>query len=660
MELTSLGSIGALKLDEAAPDRELHADLVTALYATPRSMLSATLAAVAVTWIAGRISADPAFALSMFGFLLVGFARVGANLRFLRQGGLRPDLGDATRWERIAMAGAWSFAALVGLTGAYAIVVHTGSATELLIVCCVIGYIAGISSRNASRPLITIGQISATCVPFLAALVVPFDLVHLTLALFIAALYASTIVMCRRVYDTIVARHHAQRKLERLALRDPLTNLLNRSAFFDAVERALSALDGRTCLGLIAIDLDRFKDVNDTLGHPSGDRVLLETARRLRQAVGPSDDIARIGGDEFLILVRTPDVAHLRETATRLGDVLQDPHALGITTLVCGASLGYAAAPWDGTTLDDLMRHADLALYEAKRRGGGKVVGYDQEFSRVYQDQMELIQDLQQALDRDELVLNYQPIVDHRTGRILCFEALLRWNHPRRGLVPPSIFIPLAEATGLIGAIGAWVLEEACREAKGWPSDIKVAVNLSPLQFENGAALIETVIDVLSRTGLCPERLELEVTENVLIKDTMEALATIKTLRRHGVGVSLDDFGSGFSSLGYLQEFPFSKLKLDRIFSRGVHDSERSVAIIRGIVQIARDLRIDLVAEGIETRAQLAQIARLGVHAIQGYLFSRPVLAEDVRTLLDAPAVPLSEPEPTLPRRRAAKTHTAA
>ncbi|KPL54636.1 hypothetical protein ABB55_22395 [Prosthecomicrobium hirschii] len=620
-------------------------------------MLVATLVALVVVEVAADISGDGVFRLFLAAFLAIGIARVIANVAYIRSPQNPADRVATRRWELAALAGAWGFAAVVGLSGGYASLKHAGTPAEFLVGCCVIAYVAGISSRNASRPLITVGQISATCFPFVGALVLAGDLVHLALGAMICALYASTIVMCRKVYDTIVSRHRAQAKLERLALRDPLTGLLNRSAFFERLEQALGSLDPSRCLGLLAIDLDRFKDVNDTLGHPAGDKVLLETAERLRTILGAEDCISRIGGDEFLVLAEADTPAGIAATAQRVADCLGKPILLDLTRVTCGASIGYAVAPRDGSYLDELMRHADLALYAAKRRSAGSVVGYEAQFSAVYHERMELLADLQVAMEENQFELVYQPIVNPSDGRTVCCEALLRWNHPRRGVIPPSVFIPLAEATGLIVPIGAWVIREACREATFWRSDINVAVNLSPVQFKDGEALIETVLQCLAATGLAAYRLELEVTESVLIEDAEEALSLISALRRQQIGVALDDFGTGFSSLGYLHEFPFSKLKLDRVFSRNLVGSRRSAAIVRGVVQITRDLRMELVAEGIETAEQLDSASRLGVNAVQGYLFSRPLSAERLRETINAPIQPTSRP----PRRSGAvNAHSAA
>ena len=294
----------------------------------------------------------------------------------------------------------------------------------------------------------------------------------------------------------------------------------------------------------------------------------------------------------------------------------------------------------DGASLDSLFRNSDLALYEAKRQGRGQVVRYAEAIAQRYDDRMALEHDLQFALRNGELELAYQPVVDPRSGRAICCEALLRWNHPLHGRISPGEFIPIAEATGLIVPIGAWVLATACAEATRWPTDIMLSVNLSPVQFRRGHEIVETVLTTLRSVGLPASRLDLEVTESVLIDDGPGALAILDELRANDIGVSLDDFGTGFASLAYLNDFPFSKVKIDRKFSQNVDQSARTSVIIAGIAKITRELRIELVAEGIETEKQLEHMRSFGINAVQGFFFSGPLPAYELRRLLGKPIQP--------------------
>jgi len=623
-------------------DHMFYAELVGALYSTPKSIFGATLAALIIIAISAALSGDPFFAAFFAGFLVVGIARTGAVLLYHHARHDAGDFASVRRWELAALIGAWAFAGLVGLSGAYTLAFHAGTEVEILISCCVMGYIAGISSRNASRPFITIGQISFTCIPFTLALLWRADLVHLVLAGFIAVLYVSTIVICRTVFDNIVARHEAFKRIETLAQRDVLTDLWSRAAFFDLLEQRLAkAARADHPIALIAIDLDRFKDINDTLGHPAGDSVLKEVADRLRSAVGPGDEISRIGGDEFLVALTGATAADVDNTARRILAEFSHPFTVKMTNSVCGASMGYAVAPKDGATLDALLRNADLALYEAKKRGRGQIFAYSPTLSRLYDSRVALEYDLQFALSNGEMELEYQPIVDPRSGRAICCEALLRWNHPRLGRIAPSEFIPIAEATGLIVPIGTWVLNSACAEATRWGADVKVAVNLSPVQFRRGRQIVDVVMAALRESGLIPRRLDLEVTETVLIEDSTTTLAVLEELRGKEIGISLDDFGTGFASLSYLNDFPFSEVKIDRKFCQEVDQSPRTAAIIKGIAQTTRDLRIELVAEGVETELQLELMRSFGINAIQGYLFSKPLPVHQLRSLIGGPIFPI-------------------
>ena len=631
--------IGVLdRLDRAVPDQLFYFELVRALYSTPKSIFSATIAALVIIGISGVLTGDVFYANFFLGFIIVGAWRSGLVLAYHRTTHDATDTRLIKRWELGALLGAWGFAALVGLTGAYTLTMHPGTDVEILISCCVMGYIAGISSRNASRPLVTIGQISFTCVPFTLALLWRADIVHFSLAMFIGVLYVSTIVICRTVFDNIVSRHDAFRKIEVLAQRDALTKLWNRAAFLHLLEQHLATIAGtRNSLALIAIDLDRFKDINDTLGHPAGDVVLKEAADRIASAVRPGDEISRIGGDEFLIMLADVDPSEADATARRILAEFSNPFTIKMTHNVCGASIGYAIAPTDGSTLDALLRNADLALYEAKKRGRAQIVAYTPALSHLYDSRVALEHDPQFALPNGELEIEYQPIVDPRSGRAICCEALLRWNHPELGRIAPSVFIPIAEATGLIVPIGTWILTCACAEATRWSSDIKVAVNLSPVQFRRGREIVDIVMNALAETGLAASRLDLEITETVLIDDSATTLTILEELRSKDVGVSLDDFGTGFASLAYLNDFPFSKIKIDRKFSQNIDQSPRTTAIIKGIAQTTRDLRIELVAEGVETEVQLERMRNFGINAIQGYLFSKPLPAAQLRRVISEP-----------------------
>lgn len=638
------------RLNGRVPNQALHAELVRALYGptgTSMTMFAATAAASSVIATAWLLSADFFFLILLIGFLIVGAARAASVWLYHRS---RPDMDDPVTlglWESRALLGAWAFAGLVGFSGAYTVFYYSGEEVEVLISCCVMGYIAGTSSRNASRPLITIGQISFTCIPFLAALLLRADVVHVVLATFITILFAGTILVARSVFENLVSKHEAFKRIETLAHRDVLTGLWNRAAFLELVEKQIPILEkAGDRMALVAIDLDRFKDINDTLGHPVGDGVLQQVADRLRNSLRPCDEASRIGGDEFLVMLAGGSIEEMGVLIQRLLDSFAENFVVNLTHTVCGASIGYAVAPRDGSELEVLLRNADLALYEAKKRGRAQIIQYAPALSVQHETRATLEHELHFALSRGELYLEYQPIVDPRSGRAICCEALLRWRHPELGQVGPDVFIPMAEATGLIVPIGAWVLQTACAEATRWASDIHVAINLSAVQFKRGRAIVDVVSAALADSGLSPSRLDLEITESVLIEDADTVLKILEELRNKDISISLDDFGTGYASLSYLNDFPFSKIKIDRKFCQNIDQSPRTAAIVKGIVQTTRDLHMERVAEGVETVAQLQRMQSFGVNAIQGYLFSRPLPAAKVRELIAAPIKPAALAEP--------------
>ncbi|MDB5370335.1 MAG: hypothetical protein JWP20_1893 [Roseomonas sp.] len=433
---------------------------------------------------------------------------------------------------------------------------------------------------------------------------------------------------------------HEQRRGEariaHLAQHDPLTGLANRTLMRMKLEEAVAlARAGGGCT-VMCVDLDQFKDVNDTLGHPVGDLLLQAVAQRLRSAVRETDTIARLGGDEFAIVQAGPRQAHDAETlARRLVAALGAPFHLDGHYVVTGASIGIAIAPDDGTDPDQLLKSADLALYRAKAAGRGCFRFFEPGMSEQAQMRRGLQIDLGRALQAGEFLLFYQPKVDIPTLRITGFEALLRWQHPERGLVMPDQFIPLAEETGLIVPLGEWVLRQACAEAAAWPGGQKVAVNLSAAQF-GSSALVGAVTSALDQAGLDPARLELEVTETVLIRDTEATLATLHRLKALGLTIALDDFGAGYSSLGYLQKFPFDRVKIDRSFIKTLGHAQVSGAIVQSVLDLCAALRMATTAEGVETMEQCRILAAGGCDEAQGYLFGRPCPATEIPPLLAA------------------------
>ena len=421
-----------------------------------------------------------------------------------------------------------------------------------------------------------------------------------------------------------------------LALHDPLTGLPNRALLAERLEQALIQVQRhKTMLAVLCLDLDRFKQVNDTFGHPVGDALLRAVAGRLRGCVRSCDTVARLGGDEFAViqapLGRMDEVGML---AQRIVETLSEPYELSGQRVVVGASVGIALAPVDATDIGHLFQMADIALYRAKADGRGLFRMFEPGMDTKLQVRRALEADLHRAVEMQEFELHYQPLVDLSSGQVSALEALIRWRHPGRGLVPPDDFIPLAEETGLIGPIGTWVLHRACADAAGWPQGLKIAVNVSPAQFK-GPGLVPAVLDALAASALAPERLELEITETAFLTDADATLAVLRKLRTTGVRIAMDDFGTGYSSLGYLRSFPFDKIKIDRCFIKDIETSLDCKAIVHAVTGLGSNLGISITAEGVETVAQLDQLRANGCDQVQGYLFSRPVPARDVAALLD-------------------------
>jgi diguanylate cyclase (GGDEF)-like protein len=431
--------------------------------------------------------------------------------------------------------------------------------------------------------------------------------------------------------EDVSSRKATEARADEMARLDPLTGLPNRLLLRERLAESLARLarTGEAC-ALLLIDLDRFKPVNDTLGHPVGDALLEKVADRLRSTVRPTDTVARIGGDEFVILqAGIRDAAGTQALARRIVDLIGRTYMVEGHLLTIGASVGVALAPEDGTDADRLLKNADLALYRAKLDGRGTYRFFEPEMDARMQARRKLELDMRQALARREFQLHYQPQLQLQSERLIGCEALIRWRHPDRGLVSPLDFIPLAEEIGLIVPIGEWVIRQACRDAMTWPAHMSVAVNVSPAQFKSDR-LVETIISALASSGLPARRLEVEITEGVLLQENDKTLQTLHRLRELGVRVSMDDFGTGYSSLSYLRSFPFDKIKIDRSFVKDLATKPDGEAIIRAIAGLGKSLGMTTVAEGVETPEQMQRIRLEGCTDVQGYLISRPVPSEDL------------------------------
>jgi len=438
-------------------------------------------------------------------------------------------------------------------------------------------------------------------------------------------------------HEDITERQRAEERIVHMARHDGLTDLPNRTMLRERLDHELKRVKRGECLAVFCLDLDHFKSVNDTLGHPIGDGLLKVVAERLRRCIREPDTIARLGGDEFAIIMtgmeRPTDAAAL---ARRIRDSITKPYHIDGHQIVADISIGISLAPVDATEPDQLLKNADMALYGAKGDGRGMYRFFEPEMDARMKARRDLEMDLRNALVKFEFEVYYQPLVNLQTNEITAFEALLRWNHPTKGVVSPADFIPVAEETGLIVPLGEWVLRRACKETASWPAHIKVAVNLSPSQLKS-RNLTQVVNSALAESGMAANRLQLEITESVLMHNTFKTLATLHQLRKLGVQIAMDDFGTGYSSLSYLRSFPFDKIKIDRSFIKDLSNGAEPLAIVNAVAGLARSLNMISTAEGVETQQQMDTLQSLGCTEMQGYLFSHARPAGEIARLFLQP-----------------------
>lgn len=429
--------------------------------------------------------------------------------------------------------------------------------------------------------------------------------------------------------EAIIVRDISERKaaaarIAHMAAHDPLTGAGNRIAFNQKLEAPLRAADDALPVAMLCLDLDRFKAINDLHGHPVGDAALVEAARRIQRCLGEDEFLARLGGDEFAVVQRRGlQPASAGQLAEKIVEAMEAPVAVGDLAIHLGVSIGIALCPTNARDAEELHTKADLALYRAKSEGRGVFRFFDGAMDEQLLQRRRLEADLRTAVDEDRLHLHYQPFACLETSAVTGFEALVRWTHPELGAISPAEFIPLAEENGLIPRIGDLVLARACAEASRWPTHLRIAVNVSPAQLVHGD-MVATVRAILAHTGLAAERLDLEITEGVLLQNSAKAVETLRALQALGVSIALDDFGTGYSALGYFRTFPFDKVKIDRSFIAGLPDSREALAIVKAIIGLGRGLGMSIIAEGVETRDQLALLRAEGCHKAQGYLMGRP------------------------------------
>jgi diguanylate cyclase (GGDEF)-like protein len=437
-------------------------------------------------------------------------------------------------------------------------------------------------------------------------------------------------------HEDITEQRRYEERIAHMALHDGLTDLPNRTLLNERLEQALARAKPGEIVAIHLLDLDHFKNVNDTLGHAVGDKLLNAVAGRLRALVEETDTVARMGGDEFAIVqAAIHDPTDAAMLATRIMDAVAQPYDIDGHHVTVATSIGIAVGRADGVDASQLIRDADLALYRSKSEGRGTFRFFEPGMDVQIQARRALERDLRNALSSGQLELHYQPFLNLARNDITGVEALIRWRHPERGMIPPGDFIPLAEEIGLILPLGEWAIRQACAAAATWPAGLRVAVNLSPAQFKS-PGLVQVVISALAASGLAPERLELEITENILLENSEATLATLFQLREMGVRIAMDDFGTGYSSLSYLQTFPFDKIKIDRAFVKDITHNAGSRNIVRAVTAMAKGLGMETTAEGVETHEQLEAVKAEGCTEMQGFLLSRPLPADEIAKLLEA------------------------
>ena len=635
-----------LRRSDQAVSAHVRETLTQSLYASPQSLVigavTSSLIAVLVAVISGR---TVMFACALAILVVAGIRIVDAmrSLPLFSKDGANCFGGK--RQERLYRFGALSYSGLLGAFAFLTLIETDNGELQLLAVTTAVGYAAGIAGRNAGRPWIALSQLCLAAAPLALGLFLTFEPLNAVLALVILFFVVAMMDITLQTYGVILratvasmektalAEHHAA-----VARRDDLTGVANRTAFRERYEAQLEELtsskesEGRS-LAICWLDLDKFKEINDSFGHLAGNALLSGIARRLNEAFGIDGIVARLGGDEFAVICAIRD----KEDAVGIGrhilDLVESPVYHNGRHLNVSASIGIAIAPADGTDADTLLKNADLALYRAKDSGRGIMRFYEPVMDEKIERARDLAAEMQGALGRGEFYLVFQPIFDLSGGGVQSCEALLRWNNRRYGQVSPGEFIPIAEGNGFIVQIGGWVIQEACRTASQWPNCVTIAVNLSPIQLRS-ANLRGVIVNALAASDLAAERLELEVTESVLLEDIDGSLAALQAINLLHVQTTLDDFGTGYSSLSYLSKFPFQTLKIDRSFIADLDQSPASVAIVQAVIDLAAKLGMRTIAEGVETAAQLAQLRRTQCDAVQGYWLSRPIPASTVTTML--------------------------
>lgn len=613
-----------------AQEADIRRSLVESLYASPTSLAIGALSGLLLSIAIAHISHDPVMTGCAVVISLIAMARTVSAIIYYRK--LKSGEAKSYRiWELGYELGAWAYAGMLGVLALVTLRLSDDPAIHILSVSLATGYGAGIAGRNAGRVKIAVGQTCLALLPTAFGLWMEGHFGYRVLAVVLVVMVLAMRDITKTTHRIVVEALRGKReksmlatKFERLARYDSLTGVENRMAMQMRLRELFdSNVHSHDALSILWLDLDRFKEINDSLGHFVGDSLLRAVTDRLAHVLDGRGHVARFGGDEFVILCPQRNRAQAQDIAAEIMDAFSQGVTVGEHNLVATFSIGIAVGPQDGRDADELMQHADLALYEAKAKGRKQAVSFawsmKERFDRIH----EIETGLRRAIENDELTIRFQPIFDAKTGRIAICEALVRWNHPTLGMVSPGEFIPIAESTGMIEEMTHWVLDQACHEAAKWPDDVRVAINISPASLRSGE-LPSAVIGTLMRSGLSARRLELEVTESIFLHDDGQTHQMLRELRRIGLRLVLDDFGTGYSSLSYLRSYRFDGIKIDRSFMNGITVSPEDQAIVKAVGYLAESLNMEIVAEGIETVEQLDYARDAGIHNLQGFLMAEP------------------------------------
>ena len=636
-----------LAASESSLARQVRAALVSTLYASPASLAVGAIAGSTVAATIAYVSGSMTLIVFSIAIHVVGILRIASAFIYKWIGAKKAE-PQRLYWERVYEIGAWLYASLLGVQAFLALTQTDAVVLQLLAVTMTTGYAAGVAPRNAGRPVIALGQVALAVIPMIAGLWMTSDPIYWILGAIIVVFALGVADITLQTYEVVYSalsgkqeKSEVAARFEKMARSDMLTGLDNRLAMQMRLSELLDTVeeDSDQKLTVIWMDLDHFKTINDTLGHLAGDKVLIVTAQRVKAVLGNRGWLARFGGDEFVIMARVESTEEARLLGAEILESISQPVSINENTVEVAASLGIAVSPDHGRQSEIMLKNADIALYHAKNEGGKSVRLFEPFMHEDFLMHRKIESGLNDALANGEFTVLFQPIIDLETGRTKSCEALLRWNHPELGDVSPAVFIPVAESAGLIGEITQWVMRKACEAAAEWPENINVSVNISPALLKRNNLPV-TIIETLVNTGMVARRLELEITESVLLDKSPHTNSLLRQLQKMGLRLCLDDFGTGFSSLTYLRSWEFDTIKIDKSFIRNIANSPTDQKIIGAVVQLAKSLDVATVAEGVETEEQLKRVRDAGCSRVQGFYYARPMTAAQAKERLAHEGLP--------------------